>query len=187
LNWLDYAIVAIFLFSVVQSFRRGFSREVIGLAATFFAFLLAMWFYGLAGSVVSPYVGSERTSNMIGFFMVVIGVLLLGSVAGWMVNRFVRSVGLSFFDRMLGAAFGLVRGVLIAMALLTAWMAFGSHVTAGAGSKAVVHSRIAPYVVNASRLFVAVAPMDLKRNFRTYYSQIKTVWRTSESPRANAE
>jgi membrane protein required for colicin V production len=186
-NWLDYLLLAILLFSAVRSFRRGFSREVIGLAATFLAFVLALWFYRLAGSLVSPYVSSIRTANMIGFFMVVISVLTLGAFAGWMVNRLVRTVGLSFFDRMLGAAFGLVRGILISMALLTAWMAFGSQTTAGAGSGAVVNSRIAPYVLSASRLFVAVAPMDLKQSFRRYYSQLRAIWQSNDRSRRDAE
>jgi membrane protein required for colicin V production len=178
-NWLDYLLIAILLFSVVQSFRRGFSREIIGVAAMFFAFVLAMWFYGLAGSVVSPWVSSARTANMIGFFLVVVAVLLLGALVGWIVSRLLRTVGLSFFDRALGAAFGCVRGTLIAMALLTAWTAFGEHAAAGAASGAVVHSRIAPYVLSASRLFVAVAPMDLKQSFHRYYSQAKSFWQSS--------
>jgi membrane protein required for colicin V production len=178
-NWLDYILLAILLFSVAQSFRRGFSREIIGLAAMFFAFILAMWFYGLAGSLVSPYVSSARTANMIGFFIVVIAVLMIGAVAGWIVSRFLRTVGLSFFDRLLGAAFGFMRGLLISMALLTAWTAFGAQTAPGAASDAVVHSRIAPYVLGASRLFVAVAPMDLKQSFRRYYSQARSIWQGS--------
>jgi membrane protein required for colicin V production len=178
-NWLDYILLAILFFSVIQSFRRGFSREIIGLAAMVFAFILAMWFYGLAGSLVSPYVSSARTANLIGFFMVVVAVLVTGAIAGWIVSRFLRTVGLSFFDRLLGAAFGFVRGVLISMALLTAWTAFGAQTDAGVASDAVVHSRIAPYVLGASRLFVAVAPMDLKLSFRRYYSQATSIWQGS--------
>lgn len=187
MNWLDYVLIAILGLSMVQSFRRGFSREIVGVAATFFAFMLAMWFYGLAGSFVTPYVSSVRTANMIGFFIVVIAVLLMGAIAGWIVSRFVRTIGLSFFDRMLGAAFGFARGLLMSMALLTAWMAFGAQTMAGAGSSAVVHSRIAPYVISASRVFVALAPMDLKQNFRRYYSQVKSIWQDSERSRKDAE
>jgi membrane protein required for colicin V production len=179
-NWLDYILIAILLFSAIQSFRRGFSREIIGLAAMFFAFVLAMWFYGLAGSLVSRWVSSIRTANLIGFFLVILAVLLLGAVAAWIVSRVLRTVGLSFFDRLLGAAFGCVRGALLAMAFLTAWTAFGEHATAGAASSAVVHSQIAPYVLSASRLFVAIAPMDLKQSFHRYYSQARSIWQSNE-------
>jgi hypothetical protein len=66
-----------------------------------------------------------------------------------------------------------VKGVLISTALLTAFMAFGPHAEKGTAPEAVVHSRIAPYVLEASHFFVAVAPMELKQGFQKYYSQVK--------------
>jgi membrane protein required for colicin V production len=113
-------------------------------------------------------------ANLIGFLLVVLAVLLLGSLIGWIVSRFLRSIGLSFFDRVLGAAFGLVRGLLVAMALLTAFMAFGPQVDSNT-SAAVLHSRIAPFVLDASHFVVALAPMELKSSFRKQYSQVKSL------------
>ncbi len=183
MNWLDYVLLLIVLGSVIMSVRKGFSREVIGLAASLAALVLGMWFYGLAGSFLIPYVSSPRVANLIGFLLVVFAVLLCGGLFGWVVSRFLRTIGLSFFDRLLGAAFGFLRGMLIAMALLTAFMAFGPEVDAkSADSKAapasmvnasVVNSRFAPYVLDASHTFVAIAPMELKSSFRRQYEQVK--------------
>jgi membrane protein required for colicin V production len=174
-NWLDYILIAILLLSAILSARKGFSREIIGLAAALFALVLGMWFYGTAGSFVIPYVSSERVANLIGFLLVVLLVLLCGGIFGWIVNRFLHTIGLSFFDRLLGAAFGLARGLLIAIALITAFMAFGPQIDSAAVSSAVVHSRIVPYVLDASHLVVAIAPMELKSNFRKQYAQVKAV------------
>jgi membrane protein required for colicin V production len=177
-NWLDYLLIAILVISAIMSARKGFSREIIGLAAAFFALVLGMWFYGLAGSFIAPWVASARIANLIGFLLVVAAVLIAGGILGWIVNRFLRTIGLSFFDRLLGAAFGALRGLLIAMAVLTAFMAFGPSASPSDGpdtaSPAVVHSRIAPYVLDASRLVVAVAPMELKSSFQTQYASIKS-------------
>jgi membrane protein required for colicin V production len=182
MNWLDVVLIVILCASMLMSARKGFSREIIGLAAAFFGLVLGYWFYGTAGSLVAPYVSrfistSERAANLIGFLLVFIGVMLLGAMAGWIVNRFLRTIGLSFFDRLLGAVFGLARGVLIAMALLTAFLAFGPLIGPGATPAAVVNSRIAPYVLEASRLFVSIAPMELKASFRKQYTQVKSAWR----------
>lgn len=188
MNWLDYVLLAIVLASVIMSVRKGFSREIIGLAASLAALVLGMWFYGLAGSFLIPYVSSPRVANLIGFLLVVLAVLICGGLVGWVVSRFLRTIGLSFFDRLLGAAFGFARGILIAIALLTAFMAFGPQVDAkSADSKAVdsktaaasvvnasvVNSRFAPYVLDASHTFVAIAPMELKSSFRRQYEQVK--------------
>jgi membrane protein required for colicin V production len=172
-NWLDYVFLAILLFSTVMSARKGFSREIIGLTAALFALVLGMWFYGLAGSFLLPYVSSPRVANLAGFLLVVFAVLVLGWMLGWIVNRFLRTIGLSFFDRLLGAAFGFFRGLLIAIALLTAYMAFGPEVDSKTVSASVLNSRIAPYVLDASHLFVAIAPMELKSSFQKQYSQVK--------------
>jgi membrane protein required for colicin V production len=157
-----------------MSARKGFSREIIGLAAALLALVLGMWFYGLAGSFLIPYVSSARVANLAGFLLVILAVLLLGWMAGWVVNRFLRTVGLSFFDRLLGAAFGLVRGLLLAIALLTAYMAFGPRVDSKTVSASVLNSRIAPYILDASHLFVSIAPMELKSSFAEQYSQVKS-------------
>jgi membrane protein required for colicin V production len=111
-------------------------------------------------------------------------VLLLGGMLGWIVSRFLRTIGLSFFDRLLGAAFGFVRGLLIAIALLTAYLAFGPEIeskTAAAGSveKAMLNSRIAPRLLDASHVFVAVAPMELKSSFLKQYAQVKSLLATN--------
>jgi membrane protein required for colicin V production len=179
-NWLDYLLIAILLISAFFSARKGFSREVIGLAAAFFALVFGMWFYGITGSFVAPYTSSPRVANLIGFLLVVAAVLIAGGILGWIVNRFLRTIGLSFFDRLLGAAFGVLRGLLVAMALLTAFMAFGPYAESESTPSAVVHSQIAPYILNASHMVVAMAPMELKSAFQKQYTNIKTALENSQ-------
>jgi membrane protein required for colicin V production len=175
MNWLDYVLLAILLISALLSMRKGFSREIIGLAAALLALVLGMWFYGLAGSWLIPYVSSPRIANLAGFLLVISGVLFLGWILGWIVSRFLRTIGLSFVDRLLGAAFGLLRGLVIAIALLTAYMAFGPEVDSKTVSDSLLHSRIAPYVLDASRAFVAIAPMELKAGFLRQYALVKSL------------
>jgi len=173
-NWLDYLLIALLALSMVQSFRRGFTREVVGLAAAIAALVLGMWFYGTAGTLVRPWFGSDRAAKLIGFLLVVFAVLLTGAIAGAIVRRFVKAVGLSFFDRLLGACFGLIRGALVAIAFLTAYIAFGPRGESKTAPAAVVHSQIAPCLMEASDMFVAAAPMELKRSFREAYDESRT-------------
>ena len=173
LNWLDIVLILILSLSMLMSIRKGFSREVISVTSSIVALLLGMWFYEKAGALVKPWVDSPDAARLLGFVLIVVGVLVLGSLVAWIVGRFLRTVGLSFFDRLLGAAFGLLRGGMIAVALLTAFMAFGPHVGTDSAPPAVVHSKIAPYVLEASRVAVALAPPDLKQSFRKYYTKVK--------------
>jgi len=158
---------------------RGFSREVIGLCAAIAALVLGMWFYGTAGNLVRTHLGSDRAANFVGFLMVFFAVLIAGGIVGAVVKRFISAVGLSFFDRLLGSAFGLLRGALIAIALLTAYIAFGPHTGTDTAPSGVVNSQIAPYLLGASGIFVDIAPMELKRSFREVYDQVRDATKTA--------
>jgi membrane protein required for colicin V production len=174
MNWLDIVLILLLAFSTLHSLRRGFSREIVGLAASIAALVLAMWFYGSAGSYLAPYVGSEQTARFMGFAVVMVIVLMAGAILGWILSRFVRTVGLSFFDRLLGAAFGLLKGVFVLMAILTAVMAFGPRRDGNKPPEPVLRSRIAPYIVEASHASVALAPMELKEAFHERYAELKS-------------
>jgi membrane protein required for colicin V production len=173
MNWLDVVLVLILLASVVTSFRKGFSREVISLVSVCLALLLGVWLYGTVGGYLVPYLSSRAMANFAGFAIVFCGVMLLGALLSFIIGKFLKITGLSIFDHALGAGFGIVRGVLVSIALVMGIMAF-SQSEEPPGS--VVHSRVAPYVVDAARVVVALAPHELKDGFRKSYSRVKTAW-----------
>ncbi len=72
MNWLDVILCVALLVCVVNGFRRGFSRQLIGLVSGVLALLLGIWFYGAAGAWLTPYVSSPVFAKAIGF---VTGVL----------------------------------------------------------------------------------------------------------------
>lgn len=173
MNWLDFLLLLILGASVFTSFRKGFSREIIGLAAVVAALLLGSWFYGMAGAFFEPHLSSPAAAHLAGFLTVFCGVLLLGAVISAIVGKFLKITGLSVFDHLLGAGFGLARGVLIAVALILALMAFSPG---GRPPASVVHSRTAPYVVDAARVVASIAPHEVREGFRRTYGQVKTAW-----------
>jgi membrane protein required for colicin V production len=186
MNWLDIVLLLVLAISVVTSFRKGFTREVIGLVAVVVALAAGTWFYGMAGAFLLPYVSSPTLAHLAGFFLVFFGVILLGGLVSHLAGRFLRVTGLSIFDHLLGAGFGLLRGVLISVALILGIMAFSR----GDGPPvSVVNSRIAPYVAYAARAIAAVAPHELREGFRKRYDQVSSSWgralekRAPESPK----
>jgi membrane protein required for colicin V production len=176
MNWLDVVLLILLAGSIVTSFSTGLTREVVGLISLVVALLLAIWFYGTAGAALLPYVSTPAIAHFCGFLIVFCAVLIVGSLAGRLLGRFIKAAGLSFVDRLLGAAFGVVRGLLISIALILALLAF----TPGKSPpSAVVDSHVAPYVIDAARVFAALAPLELKDGFRKSYEQVKTIWRAT--------
>jgi membrane protein required for colicin V production len=90
----------------------------------------------LAANLLSGPLSEQITSTMrpelrvllawLGVFVV---VLLAASLAGMLLGRFIKSVGLKSTDRTLGGLFGLVRGVVmgLAFALLAGLTRFPAH------------------------------------------------------------
>jgi membrane protein required for colicin V production len=173
MNWLDFVLALILIASGVAGFRRGFSRQIIALVSVVAALLLGLWFYGVVGIYLMPYASTRTIADAGGFAVVFCGVLLLGALVSFVVGRFLAVTGLSIVDQFLGAGFGLLRGLVFAIAIVMGVMAFSR------GDKppeAIVHSRMAPYVVDAARMFAAMAPHDLKEGFRRTYAQVKVAW-----------
>jgi len=173
MNWLDLVLLAIVAASMVTSLRKGLSREIIGLMSVVLAILLGIWFYGTAGAWFEPHLNSPAAAHFAGFVVVFGGVLLVGAVVSAIVGKFLKVTGLSIFDHVLGAVFGLARGVLIGIALIMGIMAFS---TTGRPPASVVESRTAPYVVDAARLIASMAPHELREGFRKTYAQVKSAW-----------
>lgn len=173
MNWLDAILGVVLLVSVINGFRRGFSQQLIGLVSGVLALLLGIWFYGPAGAWLLPYVSSPMLAKAAGFVIVFSTVMLLGGLVSFIVRRFLRVTGLSFFDHLLGAGFGALRWALIAIAVVMGAMAFSRG---DQPPRAIVESRLAPYVVDMARIVAAVAPHDLKESFHRTYGQVKSAW-----------
>jgi uncharacterized membrane protein required for colicin V production len=97
----------------------------------------------------------------------------VGGFVSAVVQRFLKFTGLSIFDHALGGGLGLLRGLLVSTAIIMGAMAF----TRGdQPPRAIVESRLAPYISHAAQVVAAMAPHDLKEGFRKTYGQVKAAW-----------
>src|SRR5262245_54213001 len=106
MNWLDIILGVILAASLVSGIVKGFVRTAIGIGATVAGVLMALWFYGSAGSIFTEYVSSRMVSNFLGFVAVFGLVVLAGALIGRLLAMLFKWAGLSWLDRMLGACFG---------------------------------------------------------------------------------
>src|SRR5260370_35904343 len=102
----------------------------------------------MVAAYVLDYVSSKAMANLIGFFAIFIGIVLIGAVVGRVLAKFFKWVGLSWFDRILGGAFGLVCGIVMAAAMIPVLLAFAPTPPPRSG----VESKAMPYVIDASHI-----------------------------------
>lgn len=172
MNWLDLLLLAILAASVIGGVVKGFARLMIGLIAAVAGFFLALWFHGVAGGWLLPYVSYPGLANFIGFVLIVVAALVLGALTGALLSRLLKWVGLSWVDRVLGGLFGLARGLVFAVALVLALMAFARHPP----PHAVVESRLAPYVTGAASVCAQIAPHEVREAVEESYAKAREIW-----------
>ena len=97
---------------------------IIGFAAMIIGIFCGFWFYGIVAAYVVDYVSLRAIADLIGFFVILIVVLVLGAVLGQILAKVFKWAGMSWLDRLLGGAFGIVRGFVIAAAMATVLLAF---------------------------------------------------------------
>src|SRR5579872_6481568 len=115
---LDWVIVGFISLSSVLAAAQGFFQEIFLLAGAVIGYLLAAWEYHRAASWFVKFFSAAWMADAAGFLTIFFACLLLAGAIGRICRWLFKEVGLAWFDRLLGAAFGLVRGVLIVTVVL---------------------------------------------------------------------
>ena len=175
-TFLDWAVITLVFISMVGSFVKGFSREVITLVTVIIGIVLASWSYPPIGDFFLRYVRTENIAAILGFITVFIATLLVGTIVSSLMYRFVRLIHLQWFDHLLGAAFGLIRGWIIAAVLILLLTAFPVEIAT------VQKAQLAPYLLVSARTLVEITPPSLKKRFLKGYSDLEKLWIESAKP-----
>lgn len=156
LTGFDWFLVVVVVLSGLMAFRRGIIRVLFSIGGLIVGILLASWNYlGLAGWM-QRWVSSVRAAEVMAFVGIVLGVAIVVGIVGAMLRKTVAAVGLGFLDRLLGGAFGLVRGGLIGVAVMLGLAAF----VPDAGW--VKNSRLAPVFLAGAHAVSFIVPKHLR-------------------------
>jgi len=116
MNWVDYAIVAVIVVSVLIGLARGLIRELLSLIVWACALLVAWIFYPDIQGLLEPWIPAGSVRLAAAYLILVFGVLVIGTLLGHLLTALVEKTALTGTDRLLGGLFGIARGgLLIAM------------------------------------------------------------------------
>jgi membrane protein required for colicin V production len=172
LNVFDWLLLAIVAYSTVAAFVRGIVLELFSLAGLVAGILIASWQYQRVAVPLGNFLRhvvqvSDSTCNILSFLVIVLGVMLLAGLSARLIRSTAHTIGLGFFDRVLGALFGLMRGCLVG---ITLWIAAAAFVPK---STWVANSRLAPYFLSGVHAVSFVVPHGLQQQLLNGIAQLK--------------
>jgi membrane protein required for colicin V production len=114
---LDWIFVVALLASIGLGVWRGFVYEVMSVLNWLLAFVLAQWLGADVGRQLPIDTTSEALVQIAGFVLVFVVSVFLGGLLVWAMPKLIEQAGLRPVDRVLGGVFGLLRGVILLLAL----------------------------------------------------------------------
>ncbi len=114
---VDWILLAVLGLSLLLGMWRGIVQEVLSLAGWVAAFYVSQM-YAPAAAAWLPMEGSSQMLRYAAGFVVVFVAVLVGTVlVSALIKKLISAVGLGPLDRLLGSLFGLMRGVVILLAV----------------------------------------------------------------------
>ena len=155
---VDLALLAVLALSVLVGLFRGLVFEVLSLAGWVVAYFAAAWFapelapwipVGAAGSALN-----HSAALVVGFVAALVAWGLAARVVRWIV----AATPLSLPDRVLGAGFGALRGLVLLLAIATA-----VQLTPASQSQRWRQSSLGPWLVERVTELRPLLPPELAR------------------------
>ncbi len=115
----DYCVLVIVCLSMLLGWWRGLVYEILSLLSWLAAYFVALAFVAEVLPLMPDVLGSEAMKTGVAFAALFLLTLILCGIASWSLNKLAKAFGLDWrTDGVMGALFGVVRGVLLVLVLV---------------------------------------------------------------------
>jgi membrane protein required for colicin V production len=169
---LDVAMIVITGFCLIRGIFRGLIKEISSIVGVLTGYYAAYTYYDYPAKLLSQWLSNTGYINLLSFFIIFCLVFLIISILGVIIKYLLSISHLGWADRISGAVFGLIKGILIASILLLALTTFLPK-----GAPVVKKSFLAPHVALISETMVKVVPKQMKQQFKIKFKELQTIWK----------
>ena len=113
MNGFDLAVIAVVALSALFAFARGIVREMLALATWVLGFVLAITYSGSIAGLFSWVRIAPVGQQALAFVLILVLTMIAGAIVARSLSGVIRAIGLGFMDRLLGAIFGVARGLIV--------------------------------------------------------------------------
>ena len=113
---LDWILLTVLLVSLVVGAWRGLVYEVLSVLGWAASFYVAQWAAPQVATLLPLQSASEPVRYAAAFVLIFIAAVFATGLLAFLLKKLIEAMGLRPVDRTLGAAFGLVRGLILLLA-----------------------------------------------------------------------
>ena len=114
LNYIDIIIIVVLSLFGIKGFRMGLIIEVVTLLAFGVGIYGAMHFSDFTARHLQEFVEiNPKNLNTVAFVLTFVLLVVFVNVIGRLVSKAVDALNLSFFNRLCGLLFGVLKGILL--------------------------------------------------------------------------
>jgi membrane protein required for colicin V production len=165
---VDWIIVVVLAGAVLAGLARGFFRSVFSLAGLITGVALGAWNYWRVASVLKPFIHSVEIADAVGFLIIAFLVMALAAILGSLLAKFFEKVGLGCLDRLAGALFGFVEGLVFVTLCILVTVAFFPQ------TAWLTEARLPRYFFGALHVSIQVTPSRLGERVRKDLKTLET-------------
>ena len=154
MNWIDILIVVTVAGFVLAAYASGLIREVVTLVAAILGIVIAGQLYDDLATDVLVFMDDENAAEAISFLILVGAVYLFGQIVAFMLSKMASLLMLGWADKIGGAAFGFMKGLLVVQVLLIIFAAYPSLSL----DDDIAGSELAPYFLEDVDILLWVLP-----------------------------
>lgn len=113
----DWMLLVVLSTSLLVGAWRGLVYEVMSVIGWLTAFVLAQWFATDVATRLPMQSAGESLRYAAGFVIVFVASVFIAGLISALLRKLISVIGLRPVDRLLGAGFGLFRGLILLLAL----------------------------------------------------------------------
>lgn len=166
---VDWVIAAIVILAVIGAAKNGFFVEAFSLGGVVLGLLVASWNFQRLMPSLLQVIHTPAVAEAIAFLLIALSIMIIAGVVGRILNRTAHTIGLGWLDRLVGAAFGFLKGCVVVTLGVMALAAFYPH------CGWLDRSQLAPYFLSAAHTTTAVTPEQLGERIRDGVKIIRDV------------
>ena len=150
-NQVDIVILIIIVFSSAFGLWRGLIKEVLSLLTWIAALLVSRVYSEPLAGLMTGVIENDGIRYVSAFAILFVIVMMFGTFLNSLLSKLLSVAGLKLADRLLGAGFGVARGVIIVLVIMFITSMFVSE------TELWQQSQLVPYgmdLIEKSQVFI---------------------------------